>query len=190
MTRTGALAAWLVLTSAFACGPSNDTRSVSQMSSQQEEAVRNEVLATLRNAYDLSKPDVVDRMIALYPESGRVVSASGGQVMTTRDSVAAGIHQFWNNVGRNMRQPRWIWTHAYVDVLSPTAAVVTATYRVPHLTPDHHPHEIGGAMTEIFQRRGDRWVVIQEHISDLPIRQADTSVTVMPGMPGMSGKQP
>jgi hypothetical protein len=184
MTRTGAIAVAALLALA-ACGPSTDTRSYSQMGPEQEEAIRNEVLATLRNAYDLSKPEVVDRMIGIYPESGRVVSATGGLVITTRDSVAAAIHSFWNRVGRNMRQPRWIWTHAYVDVLSPTSAVVTATYRVPHYTPTGHPHEIGGAMTEIFQRRGNRWVVIQEHLSDLPIQQADTSVTVMPGMPGM-----
>jgi hypothetical protein len=170
-------AALIALLSLAACDR-GDTRSVAQLSPTQEDAIRREVLATLHDAYDLSKPDVEARMISLYPD-GRVISATGGQVMTTRDSVAAGIHAFWTNVGRNMQQPRWIWTHAYVDVLSPTAAVVTATYRVPHLNPRGLPHEIGGAMTEVFQRRGNRWVVIQEHLSDLPATRADTS---MPGM--------
>jgi hypothetical protein len=118
-------------------------------------------------------------MLSLYPASGRVISASGGQVMTSRDSLAAGINTFWNSIGRNMREPHWIWDHFYVDVLSPTAAVVTATYHVPHLTPRNTPHVIGGAMTEIFQRRGNRWVVIQEHLSDLPAAQHDST---MPGM--------
>jgi hypothetical protein len=27
---------------------------------------------------------------------------------------------------------------------------------------------IGGAWTAVFQKRGDRWYVIQEHLSDLP----------------------
>lgn len=171
----------LALIAMSACNGGDNGRSYAQLSPAQEDSVRREVLATLHDAYDLSKPDVEARMTSLYPD-GRVISASGGQVLTTRDSVVAGIHAFWNNVGRNMRQPRWIWTHAYVDVLSPTAAVVTATYRVPHLTPDNHPHEIGGAMTEVFQRRGNRWVVIQEHISDLPIQPADTTMTGMKGM--------
>jgi hypothetical protein len=180
MIRRSAAAVFALIALAACTSPGN-SRSYSQLSPAQEDTIRREVLTTLRDAYDLSKPDVVDRMASLYPE-GRVISANGGQVLTTRDSVVAGIHAFWNNVGRNMRQPRWIWTHAYVDVLSPTAAVVTATYRVPHFTPTNHPHEIGGAMTEVFQRRGNRWVVIQEHLSDLPIQPADTTMTGMKGM--------
>ena len=184
MIRRSAVAL-IALISAAACGGS-DARDTAGVTAEQEETIRREVLATLRDAYDLSKPDVPNRMISIYPESGRVISASGGQIVATRDSVADGIHAFWNNIGRNMKQPRWIWTHAYVDVLSPTSAVVTATYRIPHLTPTNHPHEIGGAMTEVFQRRGNRWVVIQEHLSDLPIQPADTTMT---GMPGMGGTQ-
>lgn len=180
MTQTGAaiLGAFLIL-SLTACGPRADNGApYAHVSAKQAEAIRREVEATLRNAYDLSKPNVVSQMLTLYPDSGHLVSASGGQVMTSRDSLATGIRDFWNNVGRNMRQPRWVWDHIYVDVLSPTAAVVTATYHVPHLTPTNQPHEIGGAMTEVFQRRGGRWVVIQEHLSDLP-RMNDT---IMPGM--------
>jgi hypothetical protein len=180
MMRTGAavLGAFLT-TTLFACAPPADNAApYAHVSPRQAEAIRREVEATLRNAYDLSKPNVVAQMLTLYADSGHLVSASGGQVMTSRDSVAAGIRDFWNNIGRNMRQPHWVWEHMYVDVLSPTAAVVTATYRVPHLTPTNQPHEIGGAMTEVFQRRGGRWVVIQEHLSDLP-RMNDT---IMPGM--------
>lgn len=181
MNRVCAVVACALITLAGAgCG----TAGPSRLTPEQEATIRREVLATLHDAYDVSRPGVVDRMLSLYPDSGRVVSASGGQVMTTRDSLAAGIREFWNNVGKNMRQPRWIWTHAFVDVLSADAAVVTATYRVPHLTPANHPHEIGGAMTEVFQRRGDRWVVIQEHLSDLPIQASDTTMTGMPSMPG------
>src|SRR5258705_4529710 len=40
---------------------------------------------------------------------------------------------FWDNVGKNMRDPKWTWGDMHFDVLAPDAAVVTSTYRVPHL---------------------------------------------------------
>jgi hypothetical protein len=133
----------------------------------------------MRDAYDLSKPGVAERMLALYPQSGAVVSASGGTVITSRDSVAAGIRYFWNNVGVNMKSPQWVWERFYIDVLSPTAAVVTATYRIPHRDPQNHPHEIAGAMTEVFEKRQGKWVVVQEHLSDRPA-QVDSTMATMP----------
>ena len=141
-------------------------------------AIRAEVERTLREAYDLSKPEPLPRMLALYPSSGRVVSANTGRVLTSTDSVANGIREFWYYVGVNMRNPKWEWTNVYVDVLSRDAAVVTGTYRIPHLNPRNVPHELGGAMTMVFQRQNGRWVVIQEHLSDTP--QIADSSSIMP----------
>jgi len=56
----------------------------------------------------------------------------------------------------------------HVDVISPEAAAMTASYRIPHLTPQNRPHVIAGAWTAVFVKRGNRWFVIQEHLSDLP----------------------
>lgn len=148
--------------------------------SQAERAeLASEVEATMRDAYDLSKPRVAERMLALYSPQGRVISASGGSVMASRDSIASGIRYFWNNVGVNMREPRWEWGQFYVDVLSPTSAVVTATYRIPHRNPRNEPHVLGGAMTAVLQKRDGRWVIIQEHLSDLPqtAEISDTTAT-------------
>jgi len=36
----------------------------------------------------------------------------------------------------------------------------------------------------VFQKRGDRWYVVQEHLSDLP-PVADSLMAAMPDMPGM-----
>ncbi|HTE46012.1 MAG TPA: hypothetical protein VK636_12250 [Gemmatimonadaceae bacterium] len=138
----------------------------------------------VKAAYDLSKPNVEQRLLSLYPASGHVVSAAGGQMLTSRDTLAMGIHAFWENVGANMREPKWIWDQMVVDVLTPTAAVMTATYHVPHLTPRNLPHTIGGAWTAVFQKRGDRWYVVQEHLSDLPA-MPDSAMAAMPAMPGM-----
>jgi hypothetical protein len=143
----------------------------------QREQIQREIEQTLREAYDLSKPNLSDRMMSLY--ATRVVSANTGRVMTSRDSLERGIRYFWDNVGINMREPRWVWEQFFVDVLSPTAAVVTATYRIPHRNPRNEPHELGGAMTMVFEKRDGRWVVVQEHLSDLPASE-DSSQTSMP----------
>lgn len=139
-----------------------------ELTPERKDVIRLEIEQALKDAYDLSKPDVAERMLSLYPKSGRVISANGGRASASRDSLEAGIRYFWNNVGLNMRQPRWVWDRFYVDVLSPTAAVVTATYHIPHRTPWDAPHVLGGAMTMAFERQGSRWVIVQEHLSDLP----------------------
>jgi hypothetical protein len=139
-------------------------------------AIADTVTRLVKEAYDFSNEDVVDRLLALYPDTGRVVSASGGRVITSRDSLDAAIRAFWMGVGRNMRNPRTEWGPIQVDVPSTRAAVLTAQYAVPHLTPTGRPHSIGGAMTLVFAKRGTRWVVIQEHLSDLPQVVGDTVV--------------
>ena len=139
-----------------------------ELSPEQRRAIASEIDAKVRDAYDLSKPGSEERMIALYADTGRIVSASTGRAIASRDTVIQGIKLFWKYVGSNMRQPKWTWTNTYVDVLSPNAAVFTGTYRVPHLTPRGEAHEIAGAMTLVFQKRGAKWGVVQEHLSDAP----------------------
>jgi ketosteroid isomerase-like protein len=139
-------------------------------------AIADTIFATVDRAYDLSRRDgdVVARLMSLYPDSGRVVSAAGGRVTTSRDSLELQVRRFWEWVGANMQEPRWTWGRRHVDVLSPTAAVMTATYTIEHRTPAGAPHVIGGAWTALFQRRDGRWVIVQEHLSDLPIAPPGT----------------
>jgi hypothetical protein len=81
-------------------------------------------------------------------------------------------------------------------VLSPDAAVMTATYRVPHLTPRNQPHVIAGAWTAVFVRRDGRWMIVQEHLSDVPPAAAmsmtgDSSAgTAATGATGAMGAMP
>jgi acyl-homoserine lactone acylase PvdQ len=138
-----------------------------------DDAERREIAAEverrLRAATDLrGDGDVLARLLGIYPDSGRVVSAAAGSITTTRDSLAGAVASFWADVGRNMRNPEWRWGPMHVDVLGPDAAVVTAAYRIPHLTPRGQPHVVGGAWTAVFARRGGEWVVVQEHLSDAP----------------------
>lgn len=124
--------------------------------------------ALIEQAYDFTRPDVVEGMVALYPDSGRVLSASGGQIIASADSLRAGIADFWRNVGRNMRDPRWEWGHVYVDRLGPDAAVLTANWSIPHIAPTGRPHVIRGAWTAVFRRLAGQWKITVEHLSVPP----------------------
>jgi ketosteroid isomerase-like protein len=149
--------------------------------SAEQHAIADSLARQIKAAYDLTKPDVETRLMSLYPTTGRVVSASAGQVITTRDSIGLGIKAFWENVGVNMREPKWVWEEMLFDVPAPNVAVMTSKYHISHLTPRNQPHTIGGAWTAVFEKRGDRWYVIQEHLSDLPpLPDSTTAPMAMP----------
>lgn len=150
------------------------------MSEAQVKDVRTQVEGVLVSAYDLSKPNVMQRMMSLYPKTGRIVSTSVGRVVTSRDSLESGIKYFSENVVANMRGAHWIWDAMFVDVLSPTSAVVTASYHIPHKTPRNQDHVIAGAITAVFAKRDGKWVIIQEHLSDVPAAPDEPSMAPAP----------
>jgi ketosteroid isomerase-like protein len=157
---------FLVLSGLAACKSADNG---SSLSVQRRAAIADSLRHMIVAAYDMRDTSgFASRLISLYSDSGRIVSATAGRASASRDTLEQGIRWFWENVGRNMREPRWTWGPMFIDVLSPDAAVVTATYRVPHTTPNGQPHVIGGAWTAVFERRGGRWGIIQEHLSDLP----------------------
>lgn len=121
--------------------------------------------ARIAAAYDFSRAGAVERMSALYPDTGRVVSASGGRIISSPDSLRAGIAAFWENVGRNMREPRWIWEEVQVERLGADAAVLTGTWSIPHIAPNDQPHVIRGAWTAVFRRIDGEWLIVAEHLS-------------------------
>jgi len=128
-------------------------------------ALADTLKARIESAYDFGRPGIVDRMNALYPDTGRVISASGGNIIATADSLRAGIASFWQNVGRNMRDPKWVWGNVFVDRLGDDAAVLTATWSIPHIAPTGHPHVIRGAWTAVFRRISGQWMIVVEHLS-------------------------
>jgi hypothetical protein len=135
---------------------------------QNDAALADTLKARIAEAYDFSRPGVVERMNALYPDTGRVISASGGHIIASRDSLRAGIASFWQNVGRNMRDAKWVWGEVYVNRLDDDAAVLTATWSIPHIAPTGHPHTIQGAWTAVFRRMAGKWMIVTEHLSVPP----------------------
>ncbi len=163
LSSLGCLLAASGLVGSVACSP----RTAGVMPESEKRAIADTLKQIVVRAYDLSRPDPVKNLMSLYPTQGRVISASGGVITTTRPQLEQAIQAFWTYVGGNMKQPRWEWISMNVDVLAPDAAVMTSTYRVPHLTPTGMAHVIGGAWTAVFQKRAGRWVIIQEHLSDV-----------------------
>jgi hypothetical protein len=158
------------------------------LTKRQELAIADTIVNLIKSAYDLKRPDVVTALLSLYGDSGRVISASGGQVVASRDSLASGIHSFWTYVGSNMKDPQWSWGKFFVDVLANDAVVVTTTYRVPHHTPAGEPHVIAGAWTAVFARRHGKWMIVQEHLSDVPPEVL--AATAAPSTPATEPQKP
>lgn len=172
MLRPDSLApAARIATAAFAIAALVACRSAppsagTSLGAAERQAIADTIRSRITTAANLSAGDVVASLMSLYPDTGRVISASSGRVITARDTLSLAIATFWRNIGQNMRDPRWEWGPMYIDVLAPDAAVLTATYRIPHITPQGHPHIVGGAWTAVFQRRAGKWVIVQEHLSD------------------------
>lgn len=150
------------------------------VSAAEQQAIEDTLKRLIERAYDFSRGGGVAQLMSLYPDSGRVLSSAAGRVTTSRDSLQVVLTSFWERVGQNMRGPRWTWGETYVDVLSRDAAVFTGTYTVPHRTPAGAPHVVGGAWTALFVRRGGRWVIVQEHLSDIPGEIAPTDSAAAP----------
>ncbi|GJG87355.1 hypothetical protein tb265_25360 [Gemmatimonadetes bacterium T265] len=161
---------------AVACNPTtNDTRvrAAAATAAARDAALADTLTRLITDAYDFSRPGVVDRLLGLYAPHDPVVSAAAGRVTTSRALLAQSIGGFWTRVGQNMRDPRFVVRERYATALGPDAAVLTVTYAIPHETPRGLPHTLAGAWTAVFVRRGGRWMIVQEHLSDLPPRPAD-----------------
>lgn len=139
-----------------------------RMTADERFAIANTLTARITAAYDFSNPDAVNRLLSLYPDSGRVISAAAGRVTTTRDTLAGSIRGFWSRVGRNMQEPKFVVGSTWVDVLTRDAAVMTITYAIPHRTPQGTPHVVSGAWTMLWRRVDGDWRIVQEHLSDTP----------------------
>lgn len=125
--------------------------------------------ALVAGAYDFgSLQGDPTRLLSLYPDSGRVISAAGGRVMTTRAALDGAIRGFWQRVGQNMQHPQFVLGSTYVDVITRQTAVMTLTYSIPHHTPQGRPHTVSGAWTMLWRNQNGRWMIVQEHLSDTP----------------------
>lgn len=136
-----------------------------EATTQSDAALADTLKARIAAAYTFDRPGAVERMNALYPSTGRVVSASAGHMTTTVDSLRAGIASFWEQAGQNMTDARWEWGPVEVDRLGDDAAVLTGTWSIPHIAPGGQEHIITGAWTAVFRRMAGEWKIVHEHLS-------------------------
>ena len=169
--RAGALLIVAALASlAASCDRGGSAAGAAPTGTALDSALADSLARRLADAYDFSRPDVVQRLMALYPDTGPVLSAAAGRVTTSRLAVRLEVERFWQRVGQNMRDPRFVIEQRWGTRLGPDAAALTLEYRIPHTTPEGRPHTLSGAWTAVFQRRAGEWVVVQEHLSDVPAR--------------------
>lgn len=154
----------LIIAALVGCAAQSDR----PLSAAEKSAIADSLKTLVVSAYDLTRPDPVASLMSLYPTGDSLVSASAGTVVRTRAQLEQQVKTFWTYVGSNMQKPKWEWTSMNIDVLSRDAAAMTSTYRIPHTTPQGETHLLGGAWTAVFARRGGRWVIVQEHLSDAP----------------------
>jgi len=154
----------LIMAALVGCAAESDP----PLSAAEKSAIADSLKRLVVSAYDLTRPDPVASLMSLYPTGDSLVSASAGTVVRTRAQLEQQVKTFWTYVGSNMQKPKWEWTSMNIDVLSRDAAAMTSTYRIPHTTPQGETHLLGGAWTAVFARRGGRWVIVQEHLSDAP----------------------
>ena len=167
---------------AVALGCSNGGSNGDVLSQTERTAIADTIRTLLTDTYVFDGTDPVPRFMKLYADSAVVSAASGGYTVG-RDSILSALSSFWNRAGQFMRHPTWTWGAMNIDVLSRNAAVVTARYTIPHWTPEGRPHVIGGAWTSVWTRQGSRWVILQEHLSDLPRSVAERVEATMPATP-------
>jgi len=166
VTSRGVITVALCALWAVGCGPRPSPASAG--AGRGDAALTDTLKSLIEKAYDFSSPGVLTRMGSLYPDTGRVISASGGQVLDSPDSLRAGLAEFWRTAGQFMKDARWEWGKVYVDRLGPDAAVLTATWSIPHIAPTGRPHVIRGAWTAVFRRVKGEWKIVVEHLSTPP----------------------
>lgn len=193
VTRARASARFLPLTIAVFSLIAGACRDATTVDAGERRTIADSLQKLVIQAYDFSRPDAPTRLLSLYTDSGRVISAAAGRITTTRAALATDIAGFWQRVGQNMRDPQFKLGSAYVDIITRDAAVMTFTYSIPHHTPAGVAHTVSGAWTTFWRNANGRWQIVQEHLSDTPESTApgptppDTG-HAMPGMdmPGMT----
>jgi hypothetical protein len=76
-----------------------------ELSASERAEIAADIEREVKAAYNLKSPDPVKSFEKLYANSGRIVSASGGAIIASRDTLFTGIRAFWQYVGSNMRNP-------------------------------------------------------------------------------------
>lgn len=97
------------------------------------------------------------------------VLASPDELRFTRDGqVVTTLHDEARTQFGAVESMNCDWPDRHIMVLAAGAGTVTTTYRCAGRNRDGVEWEGAGAWTNIFQKRGEDWIVIEAHESHLP----------------------
>jgi ketosteroid isomerase-like protein len=111
----------------------------------------------------IAKGDTVAAM-ADYLPSGPLVSASGGKLATSRDSVIAGLRSFYQTTKSRELTIR----STKIDVLAPDVAALTADFVLSSKDSAGKSNEVRGVYSAVLATRDGRLRIIQENQSNAP----------------------
>lgn len=141
-----------------------DAASEVALTPEQRAVVEDTVRKVAASAVATANRRDVDAFMRFYPDSG-VATVGGGLVLMDRDSLHGVITEAWGvpwmkSMVSDVKIER-------LDVLGPAAAAVTTTSTT---TIDSAGKKLTfrNAWTGVWANRDDRWVVVQEHSSQLP----------------------
>jgi uncharacterized protein (TIGR02246 family) len=119
------------------------------------------------NAYSMEVQSRRDlkALMQLMPDTGAIAITDGAMV-TDMDSVRAVLEQFWGQPW--LKDLKVKWEIKRIDVVAPDAAVLTTTGTTTVLDTAGEKHSMSHHWTGLWQNRGGRWVVVQQHASTIP----------------------
>ncbi|MCZ6758910.1 MAG: nuclear transport factor 2 family protein [Gemmatimonadetes bacterium] len=129
---------------------------------ESEARMREMVTSELNTVTDAFQESIVN----LDADAYLSIFAPESELRFTRDGqVVVGLHDEVRLQFGYVESMECDWPSRWVTVLSREAATVTFTYDCTGQNHDGQEWEGGGAWTNVFQSRGDRWIVVEVHES-------------------------
>ena len=129
------------------------------------EVARDSTRALLGRIQEAVRHRDVTAVMATYPDTGDLVSAAFGYLQTDRALFAKQLGTMFESV----EAVTFDFTRTIIEPISPTAAAVTAEYRMGlQVPPMTAPAGQCGVWSAVVAQRGGRFVILQEHQSARP----------------------
>ena len=143
-----------------ACQPAT-----TELTEEQKAGIADTVTRIVRGIMEAA--EALDHEKHIAPFSDELVSADNGSVTTNWDSIRVADREFM----RSMSSVEGTFGEMFVEVLGPSAAVVTAPYEATLIDTTGTRMHVAGAGTYVFAQVAGRWRIIHMHRS-MPLPQS------------------
>ena len=151
---------------ALGCAAPAATASMHAAPAPSLDAARDSTHALLARIQEALRQRNVTAVMATYPDSGDLVSAAFGYLQTDRAAFAKQLGAMLESV----EAVTFDFRRTIVEPISPTAAAVTAEYRMGLQLRAANAPPVGqcGVWSAVVAQRNGRFVILQEHQSARP----------------------